>query len=135
MNNQRRSELKSVSKTLDALKTRVESISETMSSDEINIISEELEELRCRVESVREDEQCAFDSLPESFQYSEKGETMEGYISELDDIESSISDAISNIEDIVEDIEDVDYADARLIYKDEAISNIEVAINSIANCL
>lgn len=106
-----------------------------MSSDEINNISEELEDLKCQVESVREDEQCAFDSLPESFQYSEKGETMKGYIADLDDVESSISDAISNIEDIVEDIEAVDYADARLIYKDEAISNIEAAIHSIANCL
>lgn len=45
------------------------------------------------LEDVKEEEQNAFDNMPESFQFGERGEQMEEYISDieeaLDDLESS----------------------------------------------
>lgn len=37
------------------------------------------------VEEVEEEEQEAHDNLPESFQYGERGEEMEGYIEKLEE--------------------------------------------------
>ena len=45
-----------------------------------------IEEARERLEAVRDDEQEAFDNLPESIQYSERGETMEEYISTMEEL-------------------------------------------------
>ena len=44
-----------------------------------------VEEARERLESVRDEEQEAFDNLPESLQYSERGEAMEDFISIMDE--------------------------------------------------
>lgn len=45
-----------------------------------------VEQARDILEMVRDEEQEAFDNLPESFQYSERGETMEGYISTMEEL-------------------------------------------------
>jgi len=44
-----------------------------------------IEEAREILENVRDEEQDAFDNMPESIQSSERGEAMEEYISILDD--------------------------------------------------
>ncbi len=59
---------------------------------------ERIDELKCELEEVREEEQDAYDNLPESIQYSEKGETMESNIDEMDNAISSLEDAISSLE-------------------------------------
>lgn len=64
----------------------------------IDTISDAISEL----EEIRDEEQDALDALPESLQYSTKGETMQEYI---DDIESVLDD-ITNVQDAIQDIID-----------------------------
>lgn len=66
----------------------------------ISKILEQLEGLSVEIEEVMNEEQEAYDNLPESIQYSERGENMEGYISSLDDAMNYVSDAISSLEEI-----------------------------------
>lgn len=56
-----------------------------------------IEEARAMLECVMEEEQEAFDNLPESFQYSERGEQMEENISIIEDFLDNI-----NTEDLEE---------------------------------
>lgn len=53
------------------------------------------------LEYIRDEEQEAFDNLPESLQYSEKGETMEEYVDDIDSAISDLDSLIESIEDIV----------------------------------
>tara|TARA_R100001530_G_scaffold15059_2_gene13494 strand:- start:1320 stop:1511 length:192 start_codon:yes stop_codon:yes gene_type:complete len=46
------------------------------------------------LEEAKFDEQEAFDNLPESFQYGEKGERMEEAMNYLDDAISSLEEAV-----------------------------------------
>lgn len=45
-----------------------------------------LDRARDLLETIRDEEQEAFDNLPESIQYSERGETMEGYIGTMEEM-------------------------------------------------
>lgn len=45
-----------------------------------------LDQARDLLEIIRDEEQEAFDNLPESIQYSERGETMEDYIGKMDEM-------------------------------------------------
>ena len=57
-----------------------------------------IEEARERLESVMDEEQEAFDNMPESLQYSERGETMEEYISTMDEMLDALdTDALMEI--------------------------------------
>ena len=59
-----------------------------------------IEEARERLEAVRDDEQEAFDNMPESLQYSERGETMEDYISTMDELIDYLD--TDNLQEIVD---------------------------------
>ncbi len=59
-----------------------------------------LDEARSILEAVQEGEQEAFDNMPESLQYSERGEAMEETISNLED-------AVSSLEEINETFDEV----------------------------
>lgn len=59
-----------------------------------------LEEARAIIESVREEEQEAFDNMPEGLQYSERGETMETNIGTMDESLDTISDMIESLTEI-----------------------------------
>lgn len=50
------------------------------------------------LESAKDEEQEAFDNLPEGLQVSVRGEAMESAISEMENAISNIEDAISSIE-------------------------------------
>ncbi len=63
-------------------------------------LSEKLSEVRTSLESILEEEENAFDNLPESIQESEKGELMQGYI-------ENIGEAISNIEETEACLEEI----------------------------
>ena len=52
------------------------------------------------IEEVKEEEQEAFDNMPESLQGSERGEEMEGYIGDLE----NAADDLDNISDIVGEV-------------------------------
>ena len=68
----------------------------------IEEIIDQLGTLKEQIESVSEEEQEAFDNLPESIQYSERGDAMDEYITDLDDAASSIDDVMSTLQDIIE---------------------------------
>ena len=68
----------------------------------IEEIIDQLGTLKEQIESVSEEEQEAFDNLPESIQYSERGDAMSDYITDLDDAASSIDDVMSTLQDIIE---------------------------------
>lgn len=56
----------------------------------IEILSEQKEELEC----IRDDEQEAYDNLPESLQYAEKGEQMQENCDDFDSVASDLEDLI-----------------------------------------
>lgn len=60
-----------------------------------------LEQAKVIIEACRDEEQDAYDNLPESLQYSERGEDMEGFVYEMEDAMDSIDSAIDTITDNV----------------------------------
>lgn len=68
---------------------------------EIKRISAALTELYNELEKVKDDEEFAFDSMPEGLQYSMRGEESQDAISSLDEASQYLSDAIDSLEEIV----------------------------------
>ena len=65
---------------------------------ELSRVVELIEEARELLEVIKDEEQEAFDNMPESLQYSERGETMEEYISVMEDmIDTLDTDALYEI--------------------------------------
>ena len=65
---------------------------------EIDSVIATLEEAKERLESIRDDEQEYYDTMPENFQYGEKGEAAEETVSNLDYAIDQIDEAIDNAE-------------------------------------
>ncbi len=53
------------------------------------------------LENIYEEEQNAFDNMPESIQESERGEIMESTISVIEDATEQISEAMSSLEELI----------------------------------
>lgn len=64
----------------------------------LTVFYEELSALRDKLEEVRDDEQNAFDSLPEAFHDGERGEKMQTAITEME----AAMDLIEEIQDNLE---------------------------------
>ena len=64
----------------------------------ISIIQEQMAEL----ESIKEEEDEAFNNLPEGIQCSERGEVMEENVSEMDDIYSDLESTIDRIQELID---------------------------------
>ena len=60
-----------------------------------------LSEAKGIIEQCRDEEQDAFDNMPEGLQFSERGEQMEEYISLMDEAYDNIEDVESNIEEML----------------------------------
>jgi hypothetical protein len=60
-----------------------------------------LEQAKSIIEACRDEEQDAYDNLPESLQYSDRGEAMDGFIYEMEDAIDSIDSAVDTITDNV----------------------------------
>lgn len=69
---------------------------------ELEKVIELIEDAKSQHEALKDEEQEAFDNMPESLQYSEKGERMEEIISNLDDSFSELESAIENITSAIE---------------------------------
>ena len=52
----------------------------------------QLESISLKLDDIITEEQESFDNLPESLQYSEKGETMETYIEQMEEAKALIED-------------------------------------------
>ena len=63
-------------------------------------VIDKLAEIKEMLEEVKDEEEEAFDNLPDGLQYSEKGQTMEGYIEMIEEAVGHIDDAESVIEEI-----------------------------------
>ena len=67
----------------------------------IERITDKLMEIQTDVEEIRDEEQEAYDNLPESIQDGERGEEMEGYIELIEDALNSIEEAIDYLNEIL----------------------------------
>lgn len=65
-------------------------------------LTEDLEEIASRLECIQDDEQEAYDNLPESLQCSSKGEKIESYVDMIQDSIDEIRQCASSIMEIVE---------------------------------
>jgi hypothetical protein len=68
----------------------------------IETIIDILEQQRDEIDYVASDEQEAFDNMPEGLQYSERGDTMQENIDDLESASSDLDDIISNLNDILD---------------------------------
>ena len=68
----------------------------------IKEIIDQLEMPKEQIVSVSEEEQEAFDNLPENIQYSERGEAMSEAVFDLDNTASYIDSIIDSLQDIIE---------------------------------
>ena len=66
-------------------------------------IVEKLQELRCDLEEVMNEEQDAFDNLPENFQNSERGECAQAKIDTICDALDDLDIATNNLEEVLGD--------------------------------
>lgn len=60
----------------------------------IDDLIEQLENIQQQIETLKDEEQTAYDNLPETLQYSERGETMTEAIDNLESAESDVEEAI-----------------------------------------
>ena len=67
--------------------------------EELLDVSHLLDDAIDRLGEIRDDEQDAFDSMPEGLQYSSRGDAMQEAIDTLDDFESKIADIRDKIEE------------------------------------
>mgnify|MGYP003294209813 CR=1 FL=1 len=61
-------------------------------------IYEAISAIQADLEEVRDEEQEAFDNMPEDLQYSERGEAIENALSELEDALYSMEEMLEHIE-------------------------------------
>ena len=60
------------------------------------------------LEEVRDEEQDAYDNMPEGLQYSERGDMMQEAIDNLDEAVDAVDEVISNLESAISSAEDPD---------------------------
>lgn len=63
----------------------------------IQEIIDHLEEIKSTIETLKDEEQEAYDNLPENLQDSERGETMEAAAESLDNVYNSIDEALESL--------------------------------------
>ena len=64
---------------------------------EIEKITADLEAIKERIEALQEEEQDAFDNLPESIQHGERGDKMQSAIDNLEYAADNIQDCLDNL--------------------------------------
>ena len=100
MNNKRRKALYSAINEIERVIGEIESqSSEIINNEESRAsFSETINNIAEDIYDVLDDEQFAYDNLPENFQYSDRGETMYDNIDALESCQSDIEDAAFEIE-------------------------------------
>lgn len=64
-------------------------------------IMDQLNEIANEICEVAQEERDAFDNLPESLQYSERGESMEAAADELEDVSGEVSELAIRLEELI----------------------------------
>ena len=100
MNNKRRKALYAAINEIECVIGEIESQStEIINNEESRAsFSETINDIAEDIYDVLDDEQFAYDNLPENFQYSDRGETMYDNIDALESCQSDIEDAAFEIE-------------------------------------
>ena len=100
MNNKRRKALYSAINEIECVIGEIKSqSSEIINNEESRAsFSEKINDIAEDVYDVLDDEQFAYDNLPENFQYSDRGEIMYDNIDALESCQSDIEDAAFEIE-------------------------------------
>ena len=80
-------------------KQRRKKISEIIKK--ISEIIEKLEDIVVELEELASEERDAYDNLPESIQYSERGETMDAAADELNEVSGEVTDLSERLEEII----------------------------------
>lgn len=60
----------------------------------------QLTDISSEIEAIKEEEQEAYDNLPESFQAGEKGDNMQNAIESLDEAENAVDEAQHALENV-----------------------------------
>lgn len=68
---------------------------------EIEKISDQLMELQAALTDLRGEEEEAYENLPESIQYSERGDAMQEAMDAMDNADGSIQEAIDYLSDLL----------------------------------
>lgn len=68
---------------------------------EIEKISDQLMELQAALTDLRGEEEEAYENLPESIQYSERGDAMQEAMDAMDNADGSIQEAIDYLMDLL----------------------------------
>ena len=76
-------------------------------ASKLNSITTMIEDLKSDLETYAEEEQDKYDNMPESLQYSERGEAMQEAADALNDLVSRLDGSVSELYDISSDIESV----------------------------
>lgn len=71
--------------------------------EELRTAMESMQEIYLTLESLKDEEQEAFDNLPEGLQQAERGQSMEAIASALDDAVDTLNSALSDIENVTDD--------------------------------
>ena len=71
--------------------------------EELRSALETMQELHATLESLKNEEQEAFDNLPEGLQQADRGQSMEAIASALDDAVDTLSSALGDIDNVADD--------------------------------
>lgn len=71
--------------------------------EELRTALETMQELHATLESLKDEEQEAFDNLPEGLQQADRGQSMEAIASALDDAVDTLSSALGDIDNVADD--------------------------------
>jgi len=64
-------------------------------------VQDKLMDAQAEIEEIKDEEECAYDNLPEGIQDSERGEAMQDAIETLESVYDNIQDAIDNISELL----------------------------------
>ena len=65
----------------------------------LSILQEQIQDIMSAMDEIRNEEQEAYDNLPESIQYSERGDAMTDAIDSMDEAASLLEDIDSYLDD------------------------------------
>ena len=68
----------------------------------LNEVKEKIAAILCTIEEIRDEEEAAYENLPETLQESERGEKMHGAVECLQDLYDNLESAADDIGSIIE---------------------------------
>lgn len=101
MNNKRRKEIKNQILELNDILCRIDEFNDETIKEELDDIFSGLESIRDEIEWLRDEEQDAFDNIPENLQYSYSAGLMEENIEYLDCAINSIEEGLNSLDENV----------------------------------